>query len=339
MACSAAELGARGGRVRGALVAGALLALTACGLGARLQLAHWRDSASLFRRAVAVNERNAPAHQGLGMALLEQDEPEAARRHLARALELDPDFVDAHVNLGVVLLRSGELEGARRHLERGLGLPPERVWRVRVWLAQLERRAGRPGPALEHARRALAEQPSRSGLRVEEGLALLDLGRAAEAGRELARAEREGVDLPELHVALARVAAARGDGAEAIRRYRRALVLRPEWPVAANNLAWLLATERSPTLRDPEAAVRLAERAAALTGRDDPNVLDTLSVALDAAGRRGEAVATARRAARLARQRGATALADGVEARLERWASEDASAPAATDRTQREQGR
>jgi arylsulfatase A-like enzyme len=85
----------------------------------------------------------------------------------------------------------------------------------------------------------------------------------------------------------------RGDHAEAIARYREALSLDPAALETANNLAWLLATTDHPGLRDPKAAVELAEKALA---RDagNPAVLDTLAAAYAAADRLPEAVRTQR---------------------------------------------
>jgi hypothetical protein len=44
---------------------------------------------------------------------------------------------------------------------------------------------------------------------------------------------------------------------------------------ALNELAWLLATCEDATMRDGRSAVQLAEKAVAVTSRQDPNLLDT----------------------------------------------------------------
>jgi rhomboid protease GluP len=63
-------------------------------------------------------------------------------------------------------------------------------------------------------------------------------------------------------------------------------------PLALNNLAWLIATDPEASADDRSTAVRLAERAVEGTGRNDPNVLDTLAEAQFAAGSAGDAVET-----------------------------------------------
>jgi tetratricopeptide (TPR) repeat protein len=105
---------------------------------------------------------------------------------------------------------------------------------------------------------------------------------------------------------------------DAVVEYRRALELRPHWSRAANNLAWVLATAPDPSLRDPAAAIRLAEP---LARRDppDPNHLDTLAAAYAAGGRFDAAVRAAERAARAADGAGLPAVARAARANLARY--------------------
>ena len=51
-----------------------------------------------------------------------------------------------------------------------------------------------------------------------------------------------------------------GSAPEAIKVYREALQLRPDWLEAMNNLAWALATCPDSTVRDGTEAVKLTER-------------------------------------------------------------------------------
>jgi tetratricopeptide (TPR) repeat protein len=101
------------------------------------------------------------------------------------------------------------------------------------------------------------------------------------------------------HAQLAAAYEAQGRLAETIRHYREAVRIRPQFRTAANNLAWLLATAPDPALRDPAAAVELAERAAALSAEPEAAVLDTLAVAYASAGRFDDAVTAGERAVRV----------------------------------------
>ena len=69
--------------------------------------------------------------------------------------------------------------------------------------------------------------------------------------------------------------------------------LNPEWVTAISSLASVLAAAPDASIRDPADAVRLAERAVALTLRRDANTLDVLAVAHAAAGDFDRAVAVA----------------------------------------------
>jgi tetratricopeptide (TPR) repeat protein len=118
------------------------------------------------------------------------------------------------------------------------------------------------------------------------------------------------------HAFLGAAYAERGQLAQTISHYREALRIRPDFMTVANNLAWLVATARDPSLRDPELAVSLAERAAALSAAPDPSVLDTLAAAYAAAGRYGEAARVAEQALEAAGPAAPAGFADQVRSRL-----------------------
>ena len=81
-------------------------------------------------------------------------------------------------------------------------------------------------------------------------------------------------------------------------------------------LAWVRATASDPALRDSLEAVRLGERAAELTGRKDPSVLDILAAAYAAAGQFDRAIDAAQAAVSLATASQSPAAVDQIRARL-----------------------
>lgn len=89
-----------------------------------------------------------------------------------------------------------------------------------------------------------------------------------------------------------------------------------------NRLAWIRATHADPSLRNPEQALKLAEKAVALTGSQNPFTLETLAVALARSGRYAEAQARALRAIEIAKQGGNSKLAQAIETRLELFKAE-----------------
>ena len=66
--------------------------------------------------------------------------------------------------------------------------------------------------------------------------------------------------------------------------------MQPDWVQAVAQLAWILATTPSATLRDVDQAIRFADHAAALTNRRNAGVLDVLAAAQAAAGHFDRAV-------------------------------------------------
>lgn len=108
----------------------------------------------------ALEERCARARAALEQAIeLEDDDPQAAARAYARALELDPELIDAYVNLGRLAHEGGDPNRAvdlyRQALERA---PDDALIHFNLAVA-LEDTQG-TSPAMGHYRRALELDPS-----------------------------------------------------------------------------------------------------------------------------------------------------------------------------------
>ncbi|MEJ2237627.1 MAG: hypothetical protein P8X82_04965 [Gemmatimonadales bacterium] len=108
--------------------------------------------------------------------------------------------------------------------------------------------------------------------------------------------------------------AAQGRASEAADHYRAALRNRPDDTRVLLGLASVLIE-----LEETEGAVLVAERAAQLTERDDPNIMSVLASAYAAAGRMADAVRTAQHARVLAEAAGLTDLAAELQLRVERY--------------------
>lgn len=102
----------------------ALVAMVACVVLTRQQLGFWRDSETLFRRALAVTEQNSLAHVNLGEALLGTKRYEEAIGHFRQALAIDPGSATAHYNLGVGRFRQGRVEDALSEFQTAVALNP-----------------------------------------------------------------------------------------------------------------------------------------------------------------------------------------------------------------------
>jgi spermidine synthase len=110
-----------------------------------------------------------------------------------------------------------------------------------------------------------------------------------------------------------------GDFARAARHGHEAQRLDPALDSAANNLAWILATSPDPSARNPEESIRIMGRLLREAERPEPTYLDTLAAAYAAAGRFPDAIDTAARAEKLAREEQSWAKAERIRARLARY--------------------
>jgi tetratricopeptide (TPR) repeat protein len=156
---------ARTGAARRALLGTAGVALAALALASARQIDTWRDTRTVFERALAVDERNFVAHVELGNEAERNGELEAAAAHFARALELRPSLAEVRVNLARVRHGQGRPEDAREELERALAAEPELVEAHADlgWLLAAE--LGRDAEGIPHLRRAVELRPADPALR------------------------------------------------------------------------------------------------------------------------------------------------------------------------------
>jgi Flp pilus assembly protein TadD len=179
-------------------------------------------------------------------------------------------------------------------------------------------RGGRVAEALPVLQRAAQLQPDDADAQLNLGSALLQVGRHDEAGAALARAIQLRPNYIEARYNLAHAYMMLGRPADAVGELRETLTLRPEWPPAMGMLAWLQATQADVAGDTPDDVIRLASRAAELTGRRDASILDALAASYAAAGRFADATRTAEEAEALA-AKSAPQLAADIRARLDRY--------------------
>ncbi|MFN2421994.1 MAG: tetratricopeptide repeat protein [Gemmatimonadota bacterium] len=247
-------------------------------------LGRHEEAIARYREALRLAPRYARAHNNLGIALQTVGRLDEAVRHYRLALETDPGYARASHNLAIALEAKGEVDEAIRFYRLAIDADPK-LAPAHVRLAEVLRARGKPAEAIEHYRRGLEIEPDDARARLGLGFALGSTGRFPEAIAEL----------------------------------REAIRLDPRWPAPLIALAELLARHPDPAIRRPAEAVRLAERAAALTERPDPAILAVLAAAQASAGEFGHAAETAERALALASAVGARDLADRLRHSLERY--------------------
>lgn len=142
------------------LATGAAVALLAiCTALSHAQARHWRDSVSLFTRAITVTGGNALAHYNLGQALRgERGATREALPHLREAIRISPTYADAHWALGTALIRLGDTAAGMQSLREAARLDPTHV-RTRIDLATALVQAGDEKEAIARLREAVTVRP------------------------------------------------------------------------------------------------------------------------------------------------------------------------------------
>ncbi len=91
---------------------------------AYFHVADYRNSVTLFSRALSLNPQNFLAAIGLGNAWRKQSRMDLAERYFRKAVTIKPDSPGAHNNLGLVLAAKGDRAGAENHFKAALALSP-----------------------------------------------------------------------------------------------------------------------------------------------------------------------------------------------------------------------
>ena len=191
-------------------VVGGLVLITLAFVTAQ-QTAHWRNSRSLWERALAVTKNNSLAHNNLGHVLIGEGKPAKAVAHFREALRIEPNLAEAENNLGTVFMDMG-----------------------------------RTAEAMEHYQRALKFKPHYAEANNNYATLLVPAGRHAEAIIHFERALKSRPDYPEVHYNLGNLRASQGRSADAITHYEQALRLRPRYAKAYYGLGAALVLQRRP---------------------------------------------------------------------------------------------
>jgi protein O-mannosyl-transferase len=302
----------------------AITAVLVCACLSSVQLPVWRDRVALWAHAIRVNkdnpDNNSVTLHEIGVGLLTQGSLMGATNYFARALAITPDFPRVRAQYARALLLLTNYPDAIQHAGEAVrGEPREPIAHHVLGTAYL----GTNGidAALPHLNASL--QLGREFL-VEHGdlvAALLAGGRSEEAIAFLENGISIDPHSARAHFQIAAARAARRQFRESIEHYREGLRLRPNTPVALNNLAWILATHPDAALRNGKDAVRFAEKGCALSHRQVPLFLGTLAAAYAEAGDFDKAIQTAQEARDLARGNGESDLAARNEQLLAHYQS------------------
>jgi Tfp pilus assembly protein PilF len=161
----------------------------------------------------------------------------------------------------------------------------------------------------------LEADPDNVALHDDVALLYAQVGNLDRTAAHFAESLRLKPDSPAAHYNLGTALMMQGLRETARDQFKEAIAINPDYALALTQLAWVLSTAPDERVRRPDEAVRLAQRAAALTQPPTPRVLDVLAAAL-AAARQYERAVTVSEAA-LALTAGDETTAAGIRRRLQ----------------------
>jgi len=257
-----------------------VIILTAC---AWKQTTYWRNSDTLWARALAVTADNDVALTNLGTSLMERGQLDQALSYFQRALAVRSQSEHRHYNLSLAII----------HDSTGNVLAQK----------------GRLSDAIAHFRQAIELRPDFPDAHYNLGTALFqkgDLDGAITEWRTMLSIHPYDAGA---HTSLGNALVQKGLLGEAADHYEKALQSEPDSILPLNNLAWVMSTGPDDSLRNNEIAVQLAIKANQLSKENNPVFIRTLAAAYAQAGQFEKAIETARRALERANAEGAHDLA------------------------------
>ncbi len=208
-----------------------------------------RGAELLFEEALRLDSNFALAHTGLADCIYLQGDYRyrpmleaisAARRHVSKALELNPDLAEAHASFGVLLCQDYWFLDSEREFRKAISLNPSYAT-AHHWYSLDLGSLGKLREALDEALQAERQDPRSLIVLLNAVGFLLADGRAKEAEERLARAIEIDPDNPVVWGHQAYFAAYRRDLDTAVELERKVVASRPGDAGVKADLAFFLA--------------------------------------------------------------------------------------------------
>jgi tetratricopeptide (TPR) repeat protein len=254
------------------------------------ELPYWKNTETLFSKAIRVTKNNPIAHLVLGNVYLDSNRLDEALDVFARGLEINPNESKIYLSAGQALLEAGRLDEAMQALRSALKLDPQ-LDEAAFQMARVLRRAGKANEARAVLQKYLELHPENASAWNNLGAVQATQGDLTGAERSFQNAVKlkpEALDawrnLIRLMVVTNRPQEALGlleqalqiksDDAElwyqagllheqvgqpafARKNYEAALMYRMHWELPSESLAWLLIQQPTIPERDAKNALTL----------------------------------------------------------------------------------
>jgi tetratricopeptide (TPR) repeat protein len=225
----------RGPRSSAAVGIATVVILVALSVRTFLQVGYWRDSETLYRRALVVEPRNAQIHYNLATMLFENGRYPEAEPHFRAALRLMPEMTQAWCNLALNLAAQSDWPEAEKVIAEAQRRMPESV----------EVHNAAANVALLHGDLDAAQRSAAEALRLDERSprAHFVMGRVHATQKrfddaaEQFRAVVQLTDAWDAHAYLGLVLANQGKSDQAVLECAKALRASPNDPVTHEALA------------------------------------------------------------------------------------------------------
>jgi tetratricopeptide (TPR) repeat protein len=187
-----------------------------------LDAGKYADAVRCLESAVHRQPEFPDLHHLLGLALSMSGEPLRAESHLARAIELNPNYAEAHLNLSILLFERNAYAAARDHLRefnRVVRGDPQAfpdpalddLARRHADLAERYRGYGILDEAENQLRAALHLRPGYNDLRLLLVRTLFERAKLDEAARHVEILLQQSPEYPDAHLLRGHIELARGN--------------------------------------------------------------------------------------------------------------------------------
>ena len=269
-----------------------------------------------FNEALKLDPSNSRTYNHRGVAYAAKGDYDRGIQDLNTSIELNPEVADPYNNRGNMYRLKGDYEQGIRDFDQAINLNPSHdLYYFNRGLAYRDK--GNLGQAIGDFSTVIKLNPRFVHAYFNRGLAYQGKAELEKAIGDFSKAIELDSRFVQAYFNRGLVYQNKGDFEQAIGNFSKAIELNPRFVHACNNLGWILATHPEAQLRDGAEAVRLAERACALTGYKAPATLDTLAAAYAELGQFDKAVTTAEQAIQLARAAKSETLAKDIRSRLE----------------------
>jgi tetratricopeptide (TPR) repeat protein len=246
-----------------------------------------------YQAVLAAYPGNLAALNNLGIALLDQGNPDGAIANFREAIRLDPKFLLARVNLGVALWAKGDSASAIANFREAIEVDPKYAF-AHINLGNALRVTADPDAAIAEYREAIRFNPESAPAHNDLGPALWDKGDRDGAIAAYREAIRLDPEYAHAHVNLGSALEAKGDPDGAITSFKEAIRIDPKDASFHVRLGAILCDVK----RDYGGAITAFREAIRLDPKDS-RAHGNLGVALGAKGDPDGAIAAYREALRL----------------------------------------